>query len=61
MDITVDIQVWCAESGEGIRDLVSQDRRRDTGCIEIYPCSKCIEAAKDEGHNEGYEQGSKES
>ena len=61
MDVTVDLQAYCAECGEGICDLVSQSRRRGTGYIEVYPCNKCIDAAKDEGHDEGYEQGSREA
>lgn len=49
-EVTVDVQVWCS-CGEG---LCHQSEGRAGGVI-VEPCEKCLNAAKEEAYNEGYE------
>lgn len=45
--VEVDIEVWCS-CGEGLCHQVSQRRGR-TGNIQVEPCEKCLEAAREDG------------
>ena len=51
-EITIDIEVWCS-CGEGLCHQSSEHAGNRTG-IDVEPCEKCINAARQEGHDEGY-------
>lgn len=58
-DVTIDVDVYCtcgnvlqAESKEGYHGAKE---------FHVEPCEKCLDAAKDEGDDEGYERGLKDS
>lgn len=52
--IEIEVEVWCS-CGEG---LCSQSRTHRTGRgVEVEPCEKCLEQARKEGFDDGYEQG----
>ena len=46
---TIEFEVWC-ECGTLL------DTRDVRGGVEVDPCEKCLEAAKEEGRNEGYNE-----
>ena len=53
---SIEFEVWCS-CGNG---LCGQAKDRKDG-IEVEPCKKCLEAAREEGYNEGYnERGSED-
>lgn len=45
--VAVEIEVWCAECGEGICDHVESVRGRD-GNIKVRPCDKCMKEKDNE-------------
>jgi hypothetical protein len=49
----VDFEVWCNECGAGLCNVTTVDGTS----IKVDPCEKCLAAARDEGHGEGYERG----
>jgi hypothetical protein len=49
--ITIDIEVWCS-CGQG---LCSQSYEKKGG-IQVEPCEHCLEKARREAYNEGYEK-----
>lgn len=53
-DVTVNVEVWCAECGEGLC-LISGEYRR--GGLDVGLCPKCSERMTTNSFNEGYEQG----
>lgn len=55
-EITIDIEVWCSECGQGICHLASDHGRNKPG-IDVGLCDKCLKAARDEARNEGYDEG----
>ena len=49
--IEIEFEVWCS-CGNG---LCNQTRDRKGG-IEVEPCEKCLEKAREEGKEEGYNE-----
>ncbi len=49
--IKIDFSCYCAQCGAGMCYDVTVDDDK----IYIEPCSICLEAARREGYNEGYE------
>ena len=52
---SIDVSVWCS-CGEG---LCSQATGGD-GTLEMEPCQKCVENARSEGFEDGFNQGKEE-
>ena len=48
---SLEFEVWCS-CGNG---LCNQTRDRKGG-IEVEPCEKCLEVAREEGRDEGYNE-----
>jgi len=67
IDVKVDVEIWCG-CGEWLcnqsRDASSRSQHR----IEVEPCEKCLDRAReaeyqkgyDKGHNEGYCEGERD-
>ena len=45
---TVEFEVWCS-CGEGL----CRQTKNVRGGVEVEPCEKCLEAAREEGRDEG--------
>ena len=59
-DITVNIEIYCAECGAGLCNGTTASEKpnsRGYPYFDVAPCKKCLEAAKQEGYDEGYEAG----
>jgi len=52
INVDVNIEVWCS-CGEG---LCGQTRAQ-RGSFTVEPCEKCLENARQEGYDEGHEDG----
>lgn len=50
--VTADVEFWCAQCGKGICSNFSERPRRP-GVFDAEPCADCLEAAKNEGVEEG--------
>jgi len=57
----VEFEVFCS-CGEGICNQSEgrQSRHRGMPQVVVEPCPKCMEAAKEAGREDGYDQGSNE-
>ena len=55
--IEVDFDVYCARCGAGLCNQSSAfDATRNKGCrVDVEPCERCLDDAKDAGINEGYD------
>jgi hypothetical protein len=53
----IDITFRCNDCGD---ELETVFHTWDSECIEVTPCEKCLEKAKDEAEAEGYERGLEE-
>lgn len=51
----IEFEIWCS-CGEGLCNQATEIR----GGISVEPCEKCIERARDEGYNDGYNDRDKE-
>lgn len=51
----VEFEVWCS-CGEGLCNQSTDVK----GGIKVEPCEKCLSVARDEGHDEGYNERDKE-
>lgn len=60
-DVEVEFQIWCDECGAGLCHTVRPAEQKGNGHFYIAPCKACIEEAKKEGHDEGFEAGLKEA
>jgi hypothetical protein len=58
VNIDVEVEIYCANCGAGLcnQSKSGNTRGRNQAFIEVTPCEKCLETAK----NEGYEEGIKE-
>lgn len=56
-EISVEFSAYCACCGAGMCGNVEVDRDSRGAKIIIEPCKRCIENAKEEGHDKGYEEG----
>lgn len=55
-DIAILIGLYCAGCGEESHVLVYDDvrsKRHGVSIFQVWPCPKCLEAARDEGREEG--------
>jgi hypothetical protein len=50
--VEVNVEIWCS-CGEG---LCNQSWSHEGG-IQVEPCNKCLEKAKDDGYDEGHKEG----
>jgi len=57
IDITVDIEFYCAECGAGIcANAEAGTTNRGDPKFTITPCKVCLEKARDEGYKEAKEE-----
>jgi hypothetical protein len=54
IEITHDVELWCSTCGAGI--CSNGNVRRDGRGIDIEPCDKCLEDAKEEARKDVYSQ-----
>ena len=47
---SIEFEVWCSWCGIGLQT------KDVSGGIEVEPCEKCLEAAREEGRDEGYNE-----
>jgi len=60
-DITVNIQIYCANCGAGLCHVTtSSTSRRGEPEFHVGLCDSCIDKIKDEAYWEGYNNGSME-
>ena len=52
---SIKFEIWCS-CGNG---LCNQTREVEGG-VSVEPCEKCLDAAKEEGHTDGYNERDKE-
>ena len=55
----IDISIYCETCGAGICNNATV--RANGVTLDIEPCERCLENARDEGYNEGLEAGRKEN
>ena len=55
VNATITWEIWCAKCGAPLCGNVSVRRhsRFDENRFNIEPCEKCLDAARDEGYEEG--------
>jgi len=53
----VDVEVWCATCGDGLCGQSEVENSRYGVSVRVAVCEDCLERARSEGYNEGYEQG----
>lgn len=57
--LELEFEVFCGRCGDGLcnntRESASKGRRFPS--IQVDPCERCLERAKDEGINSGYDAG----
>jgi hypothetical protein len=53
-DVTVEIEVYCAECGAGLcnQTEVTRTRQRSSDCFRVTPCEVCLKAAEQRGRDE---------
>jgi hypothetical protein len=51
----IELEINCSECGAGLCGEYTACINGDTVYIDISPCRKCIEDAKDEGYDKGKE------
>lgn len=60
-ELTINVPIYCARCGAGLcNNTTERDRgylNRDDPGFDVKPCEACLEKAKDEGDDEGYERG----
>lgn len=60
-EIAVEFEVYC-QCGNGLCGSTRVHQGRGSGAsIEVEACDRCIEAAKEEGRSEGYEECEKDN
>ena len=58
-EFDVEFEVYCS-CGEGLCGQSTGTNSRGSLYVTVEPCEKCVENAKDDGYNEGYEKATKE-
>lgn len=51
----IDFSVYCAKCGEGLCNLSNAEQDTKDNRVYVGPCPHCMEEAKAEGYQEGYE------
>jgi len=63
--IEVEFEVWCSKCGAGLCLNVTPRQSRGYGSqtpgVDIEPCEKCLENAREEGYQEGFDEGKAEA
>jgi len=52
---SIEFEVWCS-CGNGLCNQTTEVK----GGIQVQPCGKCLESAREEGREEGYNERDKE-
>ena len=52
---SIEFEVWCS-CGNGLCNQTKEVK----GGIQVEPCEKCLESAREEGREEGYNERDKE-
>lgn len=58
-EISVDVEIYCS-CGEGLCRQSSASNNKHSCYITVEPCQKCLDLAREDGKNEGYEERVKE-
>jgi hypothetical protein len=53
VEVEVEVEVWCS-CGEGLCGQ-SEPHQYGRGVV-VEPCKKCLDAARENGYDQGYEQ-----
>ena len=53
--VDVDFSVYCAKCGAGLCGNRSTDDKRMK--MDVEPCDKCLENARDDGYSSGHDEG----
>lgn len=55
-DVTTNVEVYCAGCGAGLCNQTESTTTRTRGepAFRVEPCEACLEAAREEGREEGY-------
>jgi hypothetical protein len=53
VEVDVEVEVWCGTCGDGLCRTVNVRGNS----ITVSPCERCIEDAKRDGYNSGYDDG----
>lgn len=56
LELTVKFEVFCS-CGEGLCAQTTVGENRSGPTITVEPCAKCLEQAKDDGEQKGYDNG----
>ena len=59
-EVTVNIEVFCASCGKGLCGMTNVKNRRTGDSFEVEACDVCLDSAKQEGYEAGYEAAIKE-
>ena len=57
---SIDFQVYCATCGGGLCNLTTVNNGSRGVTIEIETCPRCLESAKADSYNEGYDKAQEE-
>ena len=59
-EITTSFEVYCGSCGAGLCGNSRNASTRRGEAIEVEPCETCLEKARDEGYENGYNQAYKD-
>ena len=62
-EVYTEVEVFCAACGDGLCNQTESIRglRRDQPQFRVTPCERCLDAAREEGYNNGYDDRGKET
>lgn len=62
-EVEIEVEIYCMRCGAGLckQSKAGNTHGRNAPFIEVEPCEKCLETAKEEGRNEGYSEGVEEA
>lgn len=57
--INVEFEVFCAKCSAGLcnESATGQTFRRAQNYVQVGPCETCLDAAREEGHADGFDEG----
>lgn len=50
--INIEVEVWCAECGAGLCHQTEFHERGSKRGLHVEPCTRCLEAARQEGRDD---------
>uniref|UniRef100_A0A6M3X992 Uncharacterized protein n=1 Tax=viral metagenome TaxID=1070528 RepID=A0A6M3X992_9ZZZZ len=59
-EMTISFEVFCRSCGAGLCNNTRNISTRNSEAIEVEPCGICIEKARSEGYDKGYDDGNAE-